>query len=90
MTALQRMSAAIDEQITAIYGSPLDRGEGEKMARAALLALAAEKELPDLPSRLYQDDALRDWLRIIAEGRLTESTATNAPVPAAHEAPPSP
>jgi len=56
-------------------------------AKAALLALAGAP-LPDLPSRLYQDDALRDWLRIIAEDRLTESTATNAPVQASHEAPP--
>lgn len=45
MTPLQRMSAAIDEQITAIYGSPPDRGEGARIARAALRALA-EAELP--------------------------------------------
>ena len=45
MTPLQRMSAAIDEQITAIYGSPPDRGEGEKIGRAALLALAEAEDL---------------------------------------------
>jgi hypothetical protein len=36
--------------------------------RAALLALA-EAPLPDLPNRLYTEDALRDWLHIIAEDR---------------------
>lgn len=40
MTPLERMAAAIDEQITGIYGSPPDRGEGAKIARTALLALA--------------------------------------------------
>lgn len=45
MRPLERMATAIDEQITQIYGSPPDRGEGAKIARAALLALA-EAELP--------------------------------------------
>lgn len=45
MTPLEIAAAAIDEQITQIYGSPLDRGEGEMIARAALLALA-EADLP--------------------------------------------
>lgn len=44
MTLLEIMARAIDDQITQIYGSPPDRGEGVRIARAALLALA-EAEL---------------------------------------------
>lgn len=48
MTPLEAMASAIDAVITSIYGSPPDPGEGKRMARAALLALAE----CDLPHRM--------------------------------------
>lgn len=78
MTPLERMATAIDEQITQIYGSPPDRGEGAKIARAALLALA-EAELPEsvvdsdevnqAMCELDSDVAFRLMCRAIAEDR---------------------
>jgi len=57
MSPLEAMAKAIDDVITQIYGSPPDKGEGVRMARAALLALAET----DLPERVLADGEDAAW-----------------------------